>query len=121
MLTTGTSLGSAIEVRNQLRLLGPNVVLEWAFLPTHIKKVKQLRSAGVEPWWFDGDESAARQGYVNRDGVVNLEEYETQVARIRAAWPQIEKLYRDHMIDVVTPGPTYLSCEEIWAAIAPPG
>jgi hypothetical protein len=49
--------------------LGENVVLEWGFAPGDLPAVRWLRDvAGFDAWWLDGDEPAARQGYIKRRG-----------------------------------------------------
>src|ERR1700682_5495013 len=46
--------------------LGENVVIEWGFMIQYFDSgyVRQLRDAGFDAWWLDGDEQAARQRYM---------------------------------------------------------
>jgi hypothetical protein len=59
---------AAVATRNLARALGPNVVIEWGFKVAHLGCVRQLRAAGFDAWWLDGEEAAARQSYISRQG-----------------------------------------------------
>jgi hypothetical protein len=111
---------SAVDVRNRIRSLGPNVVFEWGFIVALVQRIAQLRMTGVQPWWFDGDIEATRQSYLQRMGPVSIPAYEAQAAAIEASWPQIQRMYRGHIVNVVSAGPTYLSPEEISATLQIP-
>jgi hypothetical protein len=105
---------TAVELRNRLRMLGPDVAFVWGFDPALLPRISQLHSAGLEPWWFRGDETAARESCLKRKGPASIEAYATQVQKIERAWPQIEKVYRDRVLDVVSPGPKYLAHDAIY-------
>jgi hypothetical protein len=45
--------------------------------------------------------------------------YWDQVNAIEAARPMLEEFYGDHIIRTVTPGPTYLTFEEIASIMLP--
>jgi|ERR1035438_6359219 hypothetical protein len=109
------SLEKAIETRNRVRALGPDVIVEWGFKVALLGCVRYLRAAGLESWWFDGDEMAARQGYINRrgDSPEAMRAYQVQVDEIQAAWPQLERFYGDHIIRTVSAGPTYMIPNDI--------
>lgn len=109
------SLEKAIDTRNRARLLGPNVVIEWGFKTAYLRSVRHLRAAGFECWWFDGDEIAARQGYIKRNGKSPqiLEAYRVQVEEIQAAWPQLERFYGAQIIRTVSAGPNYVAPTDI--------
>jgi hypothetical protein len=113
------TLDQAIGARNRVRTtLGPNVVMEWGFLLQFFSSVKLLRAAGFDPWWFDGDEPGARQGWIAaRGSQAPLHLYEQQVKAIEAARSGLEKFYGDHIIRTVSSGPTYVSLGEIAAAM----
>jgi hypothetical protein len=57
---------TATAACNRARDLGRNVVIEWGFKVAHLDRVRLLRGAGFDAWWLDGDEAAARQGYIRR-------------------------------------------------------
>ena len=90
--------------------------------------VRQLRDdAGFDAWWLDGDEQAARQGYMDGEATPLPEKlrqavnaYQKQVDAIQAKWPELKSFYGDdHIIHTVTSGPTYLSCAEIVSRMLP--
>jgi hypothetical protein len=111
----------AVVTRDRARDLGPKVVIEWGFKVGLLGCVRQLQATGFDAWWLDADEEGARQGYMRRHGnsPVAMAAYWAQVMDIQAAWPELEFLYRDHIIRTVTSGPTYLPCAEIASAILP--
>jgi hypothetical protein len=39
--------------------------------------------------------------------------YLVQVEAIKAAWPQLERFYGDHIIRTVTAGPTYMPFDDV--------
>jgi hypothetical protein len=105
----------AFATRNRAQALGPNVIIEWGFKVAYLDCVRQLRAAGFDAWWLDGEEAAARQGYIDRRGNSPkvLYAYQVQVDEIQAAWPELERFYGDRIIRAVTAGPTYLPFAEI--------
>jgi hypothetical protein len=115
------SLEQAIATCNLARALGPNVVIEWGFKVTLLSCVHQLRAAGFDTWWLDGEESAAQQGYISRRGRSPnvMAAYRVQVEAIRAAWPRLERFYGDQVIRTVTSGPTYKPFDEIASIMFP--
>lgn len=110
---------SALEVERTARGIGRNVVVEWGFRVELLSRVGQLRDVGFDAWWFDGDEAAARAGYVRRRGSTPemMTAYWMQVNAIRARAAEIHQFYGDHSIDVVTPGPVYKPCEDIYSVM----
>jgi hypothetical protein len=57
--------------------------------------------------WLDGDEEAARKGYMKQKGVSSVTgAYSAQVNDIEGAWPELECCYGDHGVRSVTSGPT---------------
>jgi hypothetical protein len=108
-------LQQALKTRNRARALGANVMVEWGFKVALLGSVRLLRTAGFDAWWFDGDEVAARQGYVRRRGgsAAVMAAYQLQVDEIGAARRELQHFYRDHLIESVSPGPTYMSPEDI--------
>lgn len=105
--------------------LGENVVIEWGFAIEDSGLVRKLRDAGFDAWWFDGDEEAARQGYIQRrgDSPEVMDAYWAQAGGIQQAWPELESFYGDdHIIRTVTSGPAgpeYLTCAEIVSTMLP--
>lgn len=113
-LIVGT-LDEAIATRNYARQLGEKVVIEWGFKVALLNSVRLLRTADFETWWFDGDESAARHGYMQRrgDSAPVMAAYQVQTSEINDAWPKLQKFYGDHIIRTVEQRPTYKTFDEI--------
>jgi hypothetical protein len=109
----GCTLASAKELSRDLRRINRDVAFEWGFAPDAIDCIGLFRKAGFEPWWFDGDDEAAWQGYQQREGPVNPEAYELQVERIQKSWKAIEREFRGPIIQNVSAGPIYLPSEEV--------
>ena len=109
------SLDGAIAIHNQVRAKGPDVIVEWGFKVAYFQCVRYLRNVGFDSWWFDGDEQAARQGYISRSGdsLQMMKAYQVQVDGIQEAWPKLERFYGDHIIRTVSAGPTYMSPNDI--------
>jgi hypothetical protein len=107
-LDQGTS-AAIRELSRDLRRLGRDVAFEWGFPPAAIDRVTFMRKAGFQPWWFDGDEEAARQGYLQRHGGTNTPQHEIQLEAIRRGWKVIEREFCGR--------PTYLSPDDVAATI----
>jgi hypothetical protein len=91
------------------------------FKVAHLGCVRQLRAAGFDAWWLDGEEAAARQSYISRQGdsAGVMAAYRVQVEEIREAWPRLERFYGDQIIRTVTSGPTYMPFDEIASIMFP--
>jgi hypothetical protein len=98
--------GGAAEVRAKARALGEKVVIEWGFMIEDFGWVRQLQAAGFDAWWLDGDEQAARQGYINKTGggPAAMKAYWNQVKAIEAARPALERFYGNNIVCTVTSG-----------------
>jgi predicted kinase len=109
----------AVATRNQIRALGPNVVVEWGFKLHLLDCIRRLRIVGFDCWWLEGDERAARQAYISRrgDSPNVMSAYQVQVRAIEEAWPKLEHFYGDRIIYTVSPGPTHMPLEEIASTI----
>ncbi len=120
-LVCGQNLEAAVATRNLARALGPNVVIEWGFRVALLGCVRHLRAAGFDAWWLDGEEVAARQGYISRRGNSTgvMAAYRVQVEEIREAWPRLERFYGCQIIRTVTSGPTYMPFDEIASIMFP--
>ena len=111
---------NVLGVAESLRARGPDVVLDWGFVPSLLGRVRQLVRSGFEPWWFTGDEEAARQSFLT-NGVAPERLFDLQVADIHASWSRIEKVFDDHILNVVRSSPdgfVQLSPEEILQMMA---
>jgi len=114
------NVGNVKPVAADLIARGPDVVLEWGFIPALLGRVRQLVRIGFEPWWFGGDETAARHAFLDRGGVPE-EALNIQLARIHESWVRIEPVFATHVLNVVgaTPGGYHhLPSEEVFRMIA---
>jgi hypothetical protein len=111
----------AAVVRDKARALGEKVVIEWGFRVNLLGYVRLLRDAGFDAWWLDGDEEAARHGYMELrgDSPNVMDAYWAQTNAIETAWPKLESFYGDHVVRTVTSGPTYRPLAEIVSIMLP--
>lgn len=103
----------AIAFRNGLRAIGDSVVFEWGFLPDRIDRIAKFRLYGVGIWWFDGDPDATRANWMSRPVPLPTARLDDQLQRIDQAWPDIKRLYRNHIVQTVQPGPSFMAPEDI--------
>jgi hypothetical protein len=105
-------LAAASEIKDR----GPNVALEWGFRPTFVPQVRAVIDIGFDPWWFGGNEAAARRSYslrVRRDPRA-ISAFETQPAAIQLSWADIAEVFQEHILPAVDLGPRYMPPEEIY-------
>jgi hypothetical protein len=93
------------SVAEALVARGPNIVLEWGFVPGLLGKVRQPIRNGFEQWWFTGDEVAARRAFLVGD--IRLDEalFDRQLESIHDSWERIAKVFDGHILDVVRSAP----------------
>lgn len=107
---------------DQARSAGPNVVIDWGFPVRALPIVRELVASGVEPWWFDGDRDAALQAFLARpDHPATKADWDVQLAAIEEHWHEIADMFRDRILNVVSPGPTHLSSETCFRLIGGSG
>lgn len=101
------------------RAQDPNVVIDWGFPVAALPTVTDLISDGVQPWWFDGDRDAALQCFLDRPGhPATRSDWDRQLAGIEERWEEIESLFRDRILHVISAGPHHVGPEELWATIS---
>ena len=100
------STGSAAELATALDALRAPVALDWGFPVRWLSAVASLANAGITPWWFDGDRSAARTAYVAREAN-NGDAWDAQVRSIDQSWRQIERVMGAHAVQAIAPGPVF--------------
>lgn len=96
------------ELAEILLSRGPDVVLDWGFVPSLLGRVRQLVRKGFEPWWFTGDEKAARQAFLAA-GKAPEQLFDLQLGDIHASWPRIEKVFNGHILPVIGSSPEGVS------------
>jgi hypothetical protein len=110
--------GAVVVTARRIRDKGPNVVLDWGFPPPLLPIVRQLGYEKIELWWFGGDEEAAHQSFTARRTVAE-DAHRVQIEGIRRRWTQITKVFDGRMLDVISPGPTFLPPESIYNLMFP--
>jgi hypothetical protein len=96
-----------------LKQKASRIVLTWGFDPGNLDIVRALNTAGVELWWFDADEEAARKSFLAR-GTLPIEYFEAQLSRIREAWADMESCFRPHVIQTLPATGEFLTYEEVF-------
>ena len=111
---TGLDLATAVAVRNKMRGIRSDVILEWGFLPIFAHRVSQLATVGIDPWWFQADDDLAFQQYLQRDGPVLPDNYRVQLQQIKANWSVIERVFAGRTLNVLAADGTRLPYNEIF-------
>ncbi|MGA3353689.1 MAG: hypothetical protein ABSD85_10955 [Acidimicrobiales bacterium] len=91
---------NVLGVADNLKARGPDVVLDWGFVPSLLGRVRQLIRKGFEPWWFTGDEDAARRAFLDSARAPEAL-FDLQTADIHSSWRRIEKVFDGHMLNVI--------------------
>lgn len=90
-----------------------SVVCDWGFPVQFSGTIERLHAHGMETWWFDGDDAAARESFLKR-GRGSAAAFDKQLAEIRKYWPIFGGHYSGRVVITVTAGPEYLE----WARVA---
>jgi hypothetical protein len=98
---------------SELRGRRQRTLLNWGFPPGCLPAVEALQRAGVELWWFDADEAAARSAYATC-GKGTLVDFDNQLSQIHASWPKIERVFGTNSIKVLNADGSRLGCDQIW-------
>ncbi len=84
------------------------VVIDWGFPPSALNTVEQLKSFGVDIWWFDGDRETAKasfiQRYQRREHPATPADLDAQLVAINVAWKEIKRVFGNHVIESVSVG-----------------
>jgi hypothetical protein len=99
-----------------LRHLSCPVVLDWGFPPSWLDVVAMLKTAGVQIWWFDADQEAARKAYIAR-GDRPIECFERQIAKISRHWAEIRAVFEPQLIPTLKPNGDRMPPEHIWRLV----
>ena len=111
---------NVLGVADNLLARGPDVVLDWGFVPSLLGRVRQLIRRGFEPWWFNGDEDAARLAFCQSAQAPEAL-FDLQLGDIRSSWACIEKVFEGHVLDVISSVPdgfSRLAPDEVFTMMA---
>lgn len=89
------------------------VVLDWGFAPEGLDVVLKLFDAGVMLWWFAADWAVARRKFQWRD-THSVEFFDVKIRKIEAALPEINALFRSHVVYALPSTGAYTPPDEIW-------
>jgi hypothetical protein len=96
--------------------LGAKVVVTWGFPPNEacLNCIRRFRDSGFTPWWFNADQTVARERYIMRNGIQETEQlFDPQMVRIVQAKPDVDDIYQGHTIQTLS-NDGYTSTEEIY-------
>ena len=96
-----------------------SVVIDWGFLSYAFDYVDQLLDSGFEFWWCDGDRPEAERVFRDRSGhPASMDDHIRYMDSVVEHWAWYLERMADRRLDVIGPGPTFISNEDRWAAIA---
>lgn len=101
------------------RALGiADAVIDWGFpaynpdFKLSVRAVRELTAVHhFEHWWFDGDRHAALQSFLTR-GTVSRAAWDRQLAGIDEHWDEIQAVFADRIVNVISDGASYMSNDE---------
>jgi energy-coupling factor transporter ATP-binding protein EcfA2 len=97
------------------------LAIEWGFLGSNLAIVEGLINGGHRVWFFDGDRAAAYESWRRAHPSTPEEVFRAQVRGLdESDAHEISRVIGPRRIDVVAPGPTYLSLAEITGLILAP-
>ena len=95
-----------------------DIVIDYGFPEGGFPIADALIGAGFEFWWFDGDRTASLEAFIARPGhPATPQNYADYMAHIERNWPWYQARFGDRRLDVIGPGPAFMSNEDRWAAI----
>lgn len=118
-LLASSQPGALQDMMAGLLARNPCVAFDWGFPVQFIDRVRLMKHQGAHVWWFDGDEKAAEQSALARPWA-KPEEFHHQLESIRSTWSAISKVFQGQILEVVGPGPSYTSSEELYALMGRP-
>lgn len=101
---------------NTLKERSHNTVLSWGFHLDDLQIVADLKRAGVRLWWFDADESRARERFIAR-AADSIDAFDAQMKRIKNNRAKIEELFQPNILRTVRPDNSNMTLREIFDAV----
>ena len=89
------------------------VVIDWGFPPECLDTVRKLSEGGVMLWWFAADWAVARRKLKQR-GYPHVQDFDAQIRKIQAALPEINALFRSHVVYALPSTGIYTPPDQIW-------
>lgn len=101
---------------NTLKERTHNAVLTWGFHLDDLQIAADLKKAGVRIWWFEADETRARERFIAR-GKGSLEVFDAQMKRIKSNRGKIEELFQPNILTTLRPDNSCMTFREIFEAV----
>ena len=92
------------------------VVIDWGFLPECLDTVRKLSEGGVMLWWFAADWAVARRKFKQR-GYPYVQDFDVQLRKIEAALPEINAVFRSHVVYALPSTGIYTPPDQIWESM----
>lgn len=82
---------------------GRRVVAEFGARPDEpsLVQLRLLIDLGASAWWFDGDRSAARESWLDRDVKVDEEFWRIQTEWVDSAWTRIAEILCSRIVRTI--------------------
>jgi hypothetical protein len=106
----GTCATSFLEALEKFKC---PVAIDWGFPPECLDTVRKLFDGGVMLWWFAADWAVARRKFKER-GYPLVQDFDIQIRKIEAALPDINALFRSHVLYALPSTGILTPPEQIW-------
>jgi hypothetical protein len=97
----------------KLQKLQKSVVLNWGFPTCYLYFAQDIKTRGVQIWWFDAEHSIARNAFLKR-GSISLPSFDNQVDYIRKDWKKIESTFSPNILKTLQDDGNYLAPDKIY-------
>jgi hypothetical protein len=101
---------------NTVKERNPNAILTWGFHMDDLQIAADLKRAGVRLWWFEADETRARERYIARGGG-SIDVFDAQMKRIKNGRAKIEELFHPNILTTLRRDNTRMTFREIYEAV----
>ena len=102
------------EFVDEIRKRHQRASIEWGFPPSRLVWALELRDAGAEPFWFDGDKARLREVFLKRGGL-DIRSFDNQVKAIQESRPNDSLSAR--VVNVLHDDGSFRSMSEIWSDV----
>jgi hypothetical protein len=101
---------------NTLKERSHNTVLSWGFHLDDLQIVADLKRARVRLWWFEADETRARERFMARNEH-SIEAFDAQMKRIKNNRAKIEELFQPNVLMTLRPDNSCMTFREIFEVV----
>jgi hypothetical protein len=99
------------------------VVVEYGMFADRagVDRLRELRSHGAAPWWFDGDRGAAKQAWRDENRKSSRPFPDTNWDRVVGVidenWPLVMEFFGPRILSTIEAGPVHVPPEETYATM----